>query len=109
MDDRSLSEAQGRLRRIAGQVGGIQRMLDEGRYCVDVLLQIAAVQAALAQVGRVILTAHVETCLVDAIRSGNEEDRHEKLDELVRVFFRFCGTRGELEGACLPHDSGGAA
>lgn len=78
-----------RLRRIAGQVAGIQRMVDEDRYCVDVLLQIAAVRAALDQVGKLVLGGHVETCVAEAFRSGRPEERERKLAELLEVFSRF--------------------
>jgi DNA-binding FrmR family transcriptional regulator len=69
MDDETRTKAQTRLKRIAGQVSGIQRTLDDDRYCVDVLLQVAAVQAALLETGRIILSGHVENCLTEAIRS----------------------------------------
>ena len=78
-----------RLKRIAGQVGGIQRMLEEERYCVDVLLQIAAARAALDQVGKLILANHVETCVADAFASGKPRERRKKMDELMHVFDRF--------------------
>jgi DNA-binding FrmR family transcriptional regulator len=84
------NEAQVRLKRIAGQVAGIQRMLDEDRYCVDVLLQITAVQAALMETGRVILAGHIETCLTQALRSRDQQERRKKIDELMNVFTRFC-------------------
>ena len=78
-----------RLKRIAGQVAGIQRMVEEDRYCVDVLLQIAAVRAALDQVGKLMLGAHVETCVADAFASGGARERRRKTDELLEVFSRF--------------------
>src|SRR6516162_10210193 len=78
-----------RLKRIAGQVAGIQRMVDEDRYCVDVLLQIAAVRAALDQVGKLMLGAHVETCVADAFASGSVGERRKKTGELLEVFSRF--------------------
>ena len=78
-----------RLKRIAGQVAGIQRMVDEDRYCVDVLLQIAAVRAALDQVGKLMLGAHVETCVADAFASGSAGERRKKTGELLEVFLRF--------------------
>jgi DNA-binding FrmR family transcriptional regulator len=78
-----------RLKRIAGQVVGIQRMVDEDRYCVDVLLQIAAVRAALDQVGKLMLGAHVETCVADAFASGSAGERRKKTGELLEVFSRF--------------------
>ena len=78
-----------RLKRIAGQVAGIQRMLEEDRYCVDVLLQVAAVRAALDGVGKLILGAHIETCVADAFASGRPRDREKKKEELLEVFSRF--------------------
>ena len=78
-----------RLKKIAGQVAGIQRMIEEDRYCVDVLHQVAAVEGALDRVGHLMLASHVETCVASAIESGNPDDRKEKLDELMDVFSRF--------------------
>jgi DNA-binding FrmR family transcriptional regulator len=90
VEESTRDQAQGRLKRIAGQVAGIQRMVDDDRYCVDVLLQITAVQAALMETGRVILAGHVETCLTRALRSRDREERRKKIDELMNVFTRFC-------------------
>ena len=90
MDEQSRGDADRRLRRIAGQVAGLQRMLAEERYCVDVLLQVAAVRAALGEVGKVVLASHVETCLTDALRSSGPRERRAKLDELMEVFSRYC-------------------
>jgi DNA-binding FrmR family transcriptional regulator len=78
-----------RLKRIAGQVAGIQRMIEEDRYCVDVLLQVAAVRAALDQAGKLVLANHVETCVADAFASGSARERKRKMDELLEVFARF--------------------
>jgi DNA-binding FrmR family transcriptional regulator len=83
-----------RLRKVAGQVAGLERMVDEDRYCVDVLLQIAAVRGALDQAGKLLLEHHVETCVTDAIRSGRSRDRDEKLAELIEVFSRFAHIGG---------------
>ena len=82
-------KADARLKRIAGQVEGIQRMLDQDRYCVDVLLQIAAVRGALDQAGKLILGSHVETCVADAFASGKPRERKVKMKELLEVFSRF--------------------
>lgn len=82
-----------RLRRIAGQVAGVERMVEEDRYCVDVLMQVSAIQAALGQVGKVVLGAHVDTCVADALASGDQEKRQEKVDELTEVFSRFAQIR----------------
>lgn len=78
------------MKRIAGQVAGLQRMLSEDRYCVDVLLQVAAVRAALGEFGKIVLTSHVHTCLSDALKSGGSRDQRAKLDELMDVFSRYC-------------------
>jgi DNA-binding FrmR family transcriptional regulator len=87
-------QARRRLRKISGQVAGLERMIDEDRYCVDVLLQIAAVRGALDQLGKLLLEGHVETCVSDAIRSGRARDRDEKLAELIEVFSRFAHIGG---------------
>jgi DNA-binding FrmR family transcriptional regulator len=89
MKAESRRQVHARLKRIAGQVAGIQRMVDEDRYCVDVLLQIAAVRAALDQVGKLMLGAHVETCVADAFASGSASERRKKTGELLEVFSRF--------------------
>lgn len=80
-----------RLRRIAGQVSGIQRMVEEDRYCVDVLMQISAARAALGKVSKLLLESHIETCVKGAFDSDDEDDRAAKIAELVRVFDRRCG------------------
>ncbi len=89
MDEATRKQVKARLRRISGQIAGIERMVDEDRYCVDVLLQIAAARAALGAVGRLVLANHVETCVSEAFRSGRDRERREKIDELMEVFARF--------------------
>jgi DNA-binding FrmR family transcriptional regulator len=74
-----------RLKRIAGQVGGIQRMVDEDRYCIDIVQQVSAARAALAKVAKVLLAGHLETCVTEAFEVGGK-DRQEKIDELIRLF-----------------------
>ena len=82
-------KALGRLRRIQGQVQGLQRMIGDDAYCVDVLLQISAVQGALEQVRKLLLGRHIESCVADAVHSGSRGDRQKKIDELLDVFARF--------------------
>lgn len=77
-----------RLRRIAGQVEGIERMLDEGRYCVDVMMQIEATRAALARVGSIALGEHISTCVVSAFESHDEDEIEIKTAELLALFER---------------------
>jgi len=87
----SKAKAIGRLRRIEGQVQGLQRMIDGDAYCVDILLQVAAVQGALEQVEKLLLGRHIESCVTDAVRSGSKNERQRKIDELLAVFTRFRG------------------
>jgi len=75
-----------RLRRIEGQVRGLQRMVEEDRYCIDVLTQLAAIRAALAQVGVQVLDAHARGCLTTAVQSGQSEAA---IDEFLDALERF--------------------
>ena len=94
MTPETQEQARKRIRRIAGQVAGIERMIEEDRYCVDVLLQVAAARAALDALGKQLLRAHVETCVVDAIESGRPKARKEKIAELMEVFSKFAHIGG---------------
>ncbi|RMD83749.1 MAG: transcriptional regulator [Candidatus Dadabacteria bacterium] len=78
-----------RLRRIEGQIKGVARMVEEGRYCVDILTQLRAVRAAIRRVEEGILREHVEHCVVAAIRGGSKSQQAEKIDELLDVLSRF--------------------
>lgn len=93
MDDATKKKILARLRRIAGQVEGIARMIDEDRHRVDILVQIASAQAALGQAGKLVLRAHVETCVSEAMAAGKPVARKQKLDELMEVF-ACCGCMG---------------
>ena len=80
---------QNRLRRIEGQVRGVQRMVDEEAYCIDVLTQIASAVAALEKVGTILLKDHVEHCVRESIEKGeNAEERIEELTAAVERFLR---------------------
>lgn len=81
-------KANNRVKRIGGQVEGIQRMIENDRYCVDILLQVAAARAALDQLGKQILSAHIETCVAEAFASSNRRERETKMRELMEVFSR---------------------
>lgn len=77
-----------RLSRIEGQVRGLARMVEEGRYCIDIVTQIAAVQAALRRVEEDVLRDHISHCVAHAMTSGNEADQKQKIDELMQVLAR---------------------
>jgi DNA-binding FrmR family transcriptional regulator len=88
MNDALKRKTTARLRKVAGQVAGIERMVDDNRYCLDILLQIAAAQAALRQVGNIVLRSHVETCVSEAMTRGKPAERRKKIEELMDVFAR---------------------
>ena len=77
-----------RLKRIEGQVGGLLRMVDDDRYCVDVLTQINAVRAALHKVERQILEDHVSHCVANAFAAGDTVEQRHKVHELVETIGR---------------------
>ena len=78
-----------RLARIEGQVRGVIRMVEEERYCIDVLNQLEAIKAALTRVETEVLKGHAAHCVAHAIKSGNARDQKEKFDELVELFSRY--------------------
>jgi len=80
-------EAVRRIKNIAGQVDGIRRMVEDEKYCIDILTQVSAVQAALNSVGLVILKRHIENCVSDAIETGGA-NKQEVIAELMSVFAR---------------------
>ena len=75
-----------RLKRIEGQVRGITRMLEEDRYCIDILHQMQAVKAALARAESEILKDHASHCVEDAIAFGNSDEQRQKVSELIDLF-----------------------
>ena len=79
---------QQRLNRIEGQVRGIKRMIEEERYCIDILQQMQAIKAALLKVEDAILKDHAAHCVKTAISSGNKAEQRRKFDELVDLFSR---------------------
>jgi CsoR family transcriptional regulator, copper-sensing transcriptional repressor len=82
-----------RLHRIEGQVRGIERMVEEDRYCIDVLTQIAAVNTALESLAFKVLDEHVRHCVAGAIASGDEAEASVKAEELLQAVHRFARTR----------------
>jgi DNA-binding FrmR family transcriptional regulator len=82
-----------RLHRIEGQVRGLERMVEEDRYCIDVLTQISAVSTALESLALQILDDHVRHCVADALTSGDEEAAEEKRRELIAAVERFARSR----------------
>ena len=81
--EKELRLLQNRLNRISGQLGGIAKMLEENRYCGDILMQVAAAESALQAFGYLVLQNHLETCVVEEIQKGNTQIVEEAL-ELIR-------------------------
>ena len=75
-----------RLKRIEGQARGISRMIEEERYCIDILHQIQAIRSALGKVETQVLKDHAACCVAEAIASGDEAEQREKFEELVTLF-----------------------
>ena len=82
-----------RLHRIEGQVRGIERMVEDDRYCIDILTQLGAVSTAIESVAMAILDDHVQHCVAGALASGDKEAATEKTDELLAAVRRFAKTR----------------
>ena len=82
-----------RLHRIEGQVRGIERMVDDDRYCIDILTQVAAVRTALESLSFEVLEDHVNHCVHDALAAGNEKEATTKSKELLAAVQRFAKTR----------------
>lgn len=78
-----------RLNRIEGQVRGLSRMVEEERYCIDVLTQIQAVKAALKKAEEEVLKDHADHCISEAIDSGDPDDQRAKFDELITLMGKF--------------------
>ncbi len=86
MTDEHTATVSKRLRSIAGHVNGIERMVVDGAYCIEVIKQIQAVQAALNKVNDLILEHHLNTCVIEAVRGDNKKERERVLTEIVDVF-----------------------
>ena len=84
-DEKELKQLKNRLNRIGGQLNGIGKMLDENRYCGDILIQVAAANAALNSFNKVLLANHIKTCVTNDIREGREETVDELLTTLQKL------------------------
>lgn len=84
--DEEKNKLTNRLKRIEGQVRGLQKMVEEDRYCVDVLVQISAINAALKKVGFSLMEHHTQTCVSEAIRSGDGNDHIQELMKVIQQF-----------------------
>jgi CsoR family transcriptional regulator, copper-sensing transcriptional repressor len=86
MDQAKKAEIVNRLKSVAGHVNGITSMVEQDRYCIDVIKQIQATQAALAKLSQLILDNHLHTCLITAVRGEDADERERVLSEISDVF-----------------------
>lgn len=82
------TESLRRLKKIAGQVGGIGKMLEDERYCIDILTQVAAVRSAVDKVGLIILKGHLQTCVSDAIKKDKGDILIDELEKTMSKFLK---------------------
>ncbi len=85
MKNETQDKAIKRLARIEGQVRGVSKMIEDDRYCIDVVRQIQAVKSALSSLEAVVLSDHLDTCVDTALKSDNLNERRDKVEELVAV------------------------
>ncbi len=78
-----------RLKRIEGQIRGIQRMIKEKRYCIDILIQLSAVEGAIQRVVENILERHLRGCIHESFSSENQADKEKKIEEIITILRRF--------------------
>ncbi len=88
MQENSKETVVKRLNRIEGQVRGLARMVEDDRYCIDIVTQITAVRAALRRVEEEVLRDHIAHCVEHAIASGDKDDQRQKISELIEVLGR---------------------
>ena len=89
MDEAQKTKVGNRLRRIQGQIGGIEKMIQEDRYCIDILTQVSAVVSALRGVEDAVMQNHLNTCVADAMRSEDPREQQDKVDEVLTVITKF--------------------
>lgn len=87
--DKEIAQLTARLKKIEGQVRGIQKMVEDERYCIDILVQINAVNSALKKAGMNILKRHTEFCIKDSVEKNDPEASKESIDELMSIIELF--------------------
>ncbi|MGH9569951.1 MAG: metal-sensitive transcriptional regulator [Candidatus Angelobacter sp.] len=88
VDESSKQDLLVRLRRIEGQVRGVQKMVENERYCPDVLVQMSSIHESLRSVERILMKNHLQHCATEALRSGDEKKAQKTYDELTDLFYK---------------------
>jgi CsoR family transcriptional regulator, copper-sensing transcriptional repressor len=78
-----------RLKRIEGQIRGVTKMIENDRYCIDILTQLKSIKNALRKVEENILKRHIQTCIVDAVKSESEDLKDKKINEVMQIISKF--------------------
>jgi DNA-binding FrmR family transcriptional regulator len=86
MDDQTRKDVTNRLKSVAGHINGIIKMLEDDRYCIDIIKQIQATQAALSRASELVLDNHLHTCVTTAMRGDDPDERETVLEEVLEVF-----------------------
>lgn len=89
LSDKTQADVLRRLKKVEGQVAGLQRMVEDGKYCIDVLQQVAAVHGALTQASKLIISSHLQTCVKTALESKDKDRADQVIGELEDVFARY--------------------
>lgn len=89
LDTEEKKRVSARLKRIEGQIRGVEEMVTDGRYCMDILNQTRAVIAGMKKVEDLILSSHMKSCVKDSYSSGSSEDRDEKIDEIIKLLSKY--------------------
>jgi DNA-binding FrmR family transcriptional regulator len=89
MDEAQKEKIAARLRRIEGQISGVRKMIEDDRYCIDILTQTSAVVSALRGVEDLVMQNHLNTCVAEAMQSGDPREQQEKVDEVMNVITKF--------------------
>ena len=85
LDEKQKKLVRDRLSRVQGQIGGVMKMVEADRYCVDILNQTAAVVSAIRNVENIVLENHLNTCVADAMRSNDPDEQNEKTTEVMKI------------------------
>ena len=89
MNEKQKNDVTLRLSKVEGQIRGIRKMIDEDRYCIDILSQTRAVTAAMRKIEDLIMEQHLNTCVLNSMKSGDKEDQKEKISEIMDVLSKF--------------------
>ena len=89
LDEDTKTQSLRRLKLAKGQLEGVERMIENEKYCIDIINQLSAVRNALEKVSLILMKQHISTCLVDSVRGGDEERQEKKLDELMETVYKF--------------------